>query len=247
MIFKRINEDIKAFKLRDPAARSAFDVIFLYQGFHVLMIYRVSHFFWALKMKFVGRLISQLGRIVTGIEIHPGAVIGRRLVIDHGMGVVIGETSNIGDDVTLYHDVTLGGVSPAVNSRQQVGVKRHPTLEDGVTVGSGAQILGPIVIGKNARVGSNAVVSKDVPAGLTAVGIPARIVIPKDKEKSKNFSAYGTMPEGQPDPVLVTIENLREQVRGLVERVKELEKNDSPDFGGESNETAVKKLRKLGN
>jgi serine O-acetyltransferase len=245
MIFKRINEDIEGFKLRDPAARSALDVIFLYQGFHALMIYRISHFFWTARMKFVGRLVSQLGRIFTGIEIHPGAVIGRRLVIDHGMGVVIGETSNIGDDVTLYHDVTLGGVSPAINSRQQVGVKRHPTLENGVTVGSGAQILGPVVIGKNARVGSNAVVSKNVPAGLTAVGIPARIVVPKDKEKSKAFSAYGTMPEGQPDPVLITIENLREQMRGLVERVKDLEENDSTDFKDGSNKTAVEELRKL--
>jgi len=234
-------EEIEAFKRRDPAARSAFEVIFLYQGFHALMIYRLSHYFWKLRWKFLGRLISQLGRFLTGIEIHPGAEIGKRFVIDHGMGVVIGETSCIGDDVTLYHDVTLGGISPAVQSEQQVGLKRHPTLGDGVIVGSGAQILGPIKIGANARVGSNAVVSKDVASGVTAVGVPARPVMPKDKEKNNHFHAYAAPPGGQSDPLSISIDNLREQIRVLVKRVDELEK--SKGISDESGASHIQKNR----
>lgn len=223
MIFKRFQEDIEAYKMRDPAARSGWDVVFLYQGFHALVFYRLSHALWIHGAKFLGRFVSQVGRLFTGIEIHPGAVIGRGFVIDHGSGVVIGETSIIGDNVTLYHDVTLGGVAPSVDSDAQVGVKRHPTLDDGVIVGSGAQILGPITVGENARVGSNAVVASDIPAGVTAVGIPARVILPKDKKKSAEFRAYATGPEGTPDPVLQTIEALRGQVSQLMERVEELE------------------------
>jgi len=229
MVFKRIQEDIDAYKARDPAARSAWEVVLLYQGFHALMIYRVSHRLWLAGFKFLGRFVSQLGRWLTGIEIHPGAVIGRRLVIDHGTGVVVGETSCIGDDVTLYHDVTLGGVAPSVDSHEQIGVKRHPTLEDNVIVGSGAQILGPITIGECARVGANAVVSKDVPAGVTAVGVPARIVLPKNKQKAMEFQAYATTSEGQPDPVLQTIDELRRQIGLLVARVDELENGETAD------------------
>jgi len=225
MVFKRIQEDIAAYQARDPAARSALEVVLLYQGFHALMIYRVSSWVWKKGFCFFGRFISQVGRWLTGIEIHPGAIIGARFVIDHGAGVVIGETSEIGDDVTLYHDVTLGGVSPAVDSHQQVGMKRHPTLENDVIVGSGAQILGPITVGKCARVGSNAVVSKDIPMGVTAVGVPARIVMPKDKQKAKEFQAYATTPEGQPDPMLQTVDDLRRQVGALIARVEELEGN----------------------
>ena len=227
MIFKRFQEDIEAYKTRDPAARSSFEVVFLYQGFHALVFYRFSHALWVRGAKFLGRFISQVGRLFTGIEIHPGAVIGRGFVIDHGTGVVIGETSIIGDNVTLYHDVTLGGVAPSVDSIAQIGVKRHPTLGDGVIVGSGAQILGPITIGENARVGSNAVVASDIPAGVTAVGIPARVILPKDKKKSAEFRAYATGPDGNPDPVLQTIEALRGQVAALMDRVQELEA-DSP-------------------
>ncbi len=223
MFGRRWREDIDAFIQRDPAARTSIEVIFLYQGFHALACYRLSHYLWSLNWKFSGRLVSQLARILTGIEIHPGAIIGRRFVIDHGMGVVIGETSEIGNDVTLYHDVTLGGTSPAINSSEQVGTKRHPTLGNGVIVGSGAQILGPIIIGDNARVGSNAVVSKDVGAGLTAVGIPARVVLPKNRKDARDFHAYAAMPEGQPDPLLTVIENLREQIRVLNDRIHELE------------------------
>lgn len=224
MIFKQFQEDIEAYKARDPAARSGWEVVILYQGFHALMFYRLSHALWVRGGKFIGRFISQLGRLFTGIEIHPGAVIGRGFVVDHGAGVVIGETSIIGDNVTLYHDVTLGGVAPSIDSVTQIGVKRHPTLADGVIVGSGAQILGPIVVGENARVGSNAVVTSDIPAGMTAVGIPARVILPKDKNKSPEFRAYATDPDGGcPDPVLQTIDSLRGQVASLMQRVQELE------------------------
>jgi serine O-acetyltransferase len=223
MIFKRIQEDIDAYKVRDPAARSSFEVAFLYQGFHALMFYRLSHSLWILGAKFLGRFISQIGRLFTGIEIHPGAIIGHGFVVDHGTGVVIGETTIIGDNVTLYHDVTLGGVAPSVDSNAQIGIKRHPTLSDGVIVGSGAQILGPIVIGEDARVGANAVVTSNVPPGLTAVGVPARVILPKNKMKSAEFWAYATDPDGITDPVLQTIESLRDQVSNLMERVQELE------------------------
>ncbi len=242
MVFKRIQEDIAAYQARDPAARTAWEVMTLYQGFHALMIYRFSHWLWIRDFKFLGRFISQVGRWFTGIEIHPGAVIGRRFVVDHGAGVVIGETSCIGDDVTLYHDVTLGGVAPSVDSHEQIGVKRHPTLEDNVIVGSGAQILGPITVGECARVGSNAVVSKDVPSGVTAVGIPARIVMPKNKQKAKEFQAYATTSEGQPDPMLQTIEDLRRQIGALLTRVEELESGGDVALAGEREE----EIRKSG-
>jgi serine O-acetyltransferase len=226
MFFKRIQEDIAAYKDRDPAARTSYEVAFLYQGFHALVFYRLSHAFWLLGAKFLSRFISQVGRLFTGIEIHPGAVIGRGFVVDHGTGVVIGETTIIGDNVTLYHDVTLGGVAPSIDSIEQIGMKRHPTLSDGVIVGSGAQILGPIVIGENARVGANAVVTSSVPAGVTAVGIPARVILPKNKNKSSEFWAYATDPDGSTDPVLQTIESLRDQVSHLIERVQALEVDD---------------------
>jgi len=223
MFFKRIQEDIDAYKARDPAARTSYEVAFLYQGFHALIFYRLSHVFWLLGAKFLGRFISQVGRLFTGIEIHPGAVIGRGFVVDHGIGVVIGETTIIGDNVTLYHDVTLGGVSPSIDSIEQIGMKRHPTLSDGVIVGSGAQILGPIVVGEDARVGANAVVTSSVPPGVTAVGVPARVILPKNKKKTAEFSAYATDPDGGTDPVLQTIESLCNQVSQLMERVQELE------------------------
>lgn len=223
MIFKRLREDIKSFKARDPAARSALEIILCYPGFHALLVYRLSHWLWGLKVRLLARFISHVGKILTGIEIHPGAQIGRRFVIDHGTGVVVGETSIVGDDVTLYHAVTLGGISPAVDSGSQVGVKRHPTIMDGAIIGSGAAILGPITIGEGARVGSNSVVTKDVPASVTAVGIPAQVIMPRDKRKAREFQAYGTPIGGSPDPVLQSIESLRGQVSTLMERVEELE------------------------
>lgn len=223
MKFKRFQEDIDSFKARDPAARSALEIVLCYPGFHALWFYRLSHWLWGHKLRLLGRFISHLGRMLTAIEIHPGAQIGRRFVIDHGSGVVIGETSVIGDDVTLYHAVTLGGIAPAVNSGSQVGVKRHPTIMNGAIIGSGAAVLGPITVGEGARVGANSVVTKDVPPSVTAVGIPAQVVMPRDKRKAREFQPYGTPADGCPDPVLQTIESLRHQVVALAERIEELE------------------------
>jgi serine O-acetyltransferase len=234
MIFKRIQEYIDSFMARDPAARSRFEVVLCYPGLHAVAIYHVSHALWRRRFFVLARLTSQIGRMITGIEIHPGATIGKRLFIDHGFGVVIGETSEIGDDVTLYQGVTLGGIAPSVDSHTQVNVKRHPTLRDGVIVGSGAQILGAIVVGEGARVGANAVVSKDVPPGVTAVGIPAHPVMPRDRLAAARFVAYGTPAEGCPDPVFGIIENLRVQLAGLQTKVSELEARLRHFEGGEA-------------
>lgn len=214
---------------RDPAARSALEVALCYPGLHALLLYRLSHFLWKSEWRLLARLISGLGRWLTLIEIHPGAEIGDRFVIDHGTGVVIGETSIIGNDVTLYQGVTLGGVAPSIDSHTQVDQKRHPTLKNNVIIGSGAQILGPIIVGDGARVGANAVVHKDIPAGVTAVGIPARVVMPRDKTKANEFVAYGEPVEGCPDPVLRTIEDLRQQVSALMSRVDELQSHQPID------------------
>lgn len=223
MVFKRLREDITAYKERDPAAKSSMEVILCYPGFHAVVCYRMSSWLWERRFFLLGRLLSYFGKIFTGVEIHPGATIGRRFVIDHGTGVVIGETAIIGADVTLYHDVTLGGVSPSVDSHTQVGLKRHPTLGDHVIVGSGAQILGPVVVGEHARVGANSVVTKDVPSSVTAVGVPARVIMPREKEQARKFQAYATLSEDTPDPVVQTIETLRHQIMELSGRVGELE------------------------
>jgi serine O-acetyltransferase len=181
-MFDRIREDIRCVFDRDPAARSVWEVITCYPGFHALMFHRVAHGFWTAGFKWLGRLTSHVSRFLTGIEIHPGATIGRRVFIDHGMGVVIGETAEIGDDCTLYHQVTLGGVSWNKG-------KRHPTLGKGVVVGAGAKILGPFEVGEGARIGSNSVVVKAVPPGATVVGIPAREV--EDHTAARmTFDAY---------------------------------------------------------
>jgi len=222
MAFKRIREDISAYMERDPAARSALEIILCYPGFHSLVAYRLSHWLWRKDFRLLARFIAHVAKIFTAIEIHPGATIGNRFVIDHGTGVVIGETSEIGNDVTIYHAVTLGGVAPSVDSASQIGAKRHPTLEDGVIIGSGAAVLGPIVIGAGARIGANSVVTKAMPPGVTAVGIPARVLIPKDKGKAPEFQAYGTPTDG-PDPLVQTIESLRGQVKALMTRLEKLE------------------------
>jgi len=221
-MFKRLREEIHGIMARDPAARSPFEVILNYPSFHAMLFYRMSHWLWRHRMRLLGRWLSQWGRFWTGIEIHPGAVIGRRFFIDHGMGVVIGETAEIGDDVTLYHGVTLGGTAPAIDSHKQRDVKRHPTLQDGVIVGAGAQVLGPITVGRNARVGANAVVVRDVSAGMTVTGIPARAVMPKDKRRAEEFVAYGT-PGDIPDPVVPALETMRSQIAKMAERIDELE------------------------
>lgn len=201
-MFDRLREDIDSVFERDPAARNAFEVLTTYPGLHAVLIHRLAHGLWGLGLKWVARIVSNLARFVTGIEIHPAAVIGRRFFIDHGMGVVIGETAVIGDDVTLYHGVTLGGTS------WQKG-KRHPTLGNDVVVGAGAKVLGPIEIGDGARIGSNAVVVKAVPAGVTVVGVPGRLIersreeIKAHREKMAEkigFDAYGATADAA-DPV----------------------------------------------
>jgi serine O-acetyltransferase len=224
MMFKGFLADVDAIIARDPAARSRLEVILCYSGLHALLFHRVAHWLWAHGLPLLGRMTSQLGRWFTGIEIHPGANIGRRLFIDHGMGTVIGETSVIGDDVTLYHGVTLGGIAPSINSSAQVNRKRHPTLADGAIVGAGAQILGAIVVGRGARVGANAVVVKDVPAGETVAGIPARAV--GQGEPAPAFLAYGT--SAVRDPLECTVEALCERVAVLTARLEELEKSAPP-------------------
>jgi serine O-acetyltransferase len=198
-MFKFTREDIASIMQRDPAARSAWEVLTCYPGLHAIMMHRRSHWFWTHGMKWIGRFLAYLTRIITGIEIHPGASIGRRVFIDHGFGVVIGETAEVGDDCTIYQGVTLGGTV------LRKGAKRHPTLERGVIVGAGAQVLGGFTVGAYAKVGGNAVVIKEVPAGATAVGNPAHIVL-KDNNKSaavdaaQLFSAYGVTTNGD-DPL----------------------------------------------
>lgn len=199
-MFQNIQEDIASVFERDPAARNTIEVLTCYPGLHARTLHRLSNKLWHANFKWLARFLSYLTRGLTGIEIHPGATIGRRFFIDHGMGVVIGETAEIGDDVTIYHGVTLGGTSWRHG-------KRHPSLGDGVVVGAGAKILGPICIGENAKIGSNAVVVKDVPAGATAVGIPARILDDEDKKKPTGFNAYG-MGNDQNDPLSKAIHGL---------------------------------------
>jgi serine O-acetyltransferase len=205
-MFKHLKEDISIVFDRDPAARTRFEILTTYPGVHALILHRISHWFWLHKLYWFGRMLSHIGRWLTGIEIHPGATIGHRVFIDHGMGVVVGETAIIGDDCTLYHGVTLGGTSWNKG-------KRHPTLEQGVVIGAGAKVLGPITIGKNAKIGSNAVVVKNVPENATAVGIPARIL---EEEKSKKrdetaqkigFSAYA-VGNDENDPIAKAIHSL---------------------------------------
>nr|WP_281281498.1 serine O-acetyltransferase EpsC [Denitrobaculum tricleocarpae] len=226
-MFKSVRREIDSAMARDPAARSWLEVVLCYPGFQAVLVYRLSNALWRRRLYLLGRVVSHLGRFLTGIEIHPGARIGRCLFIDHGMGVVIGETSEIGDDVTLYHGVTLGGVAPSVDSDSQRGAKRHPTLESGVIVGSGAQILGPVTIGRAAKVGANAVVTRDVAARATVVGIPARALQAtpdrRGEEDEACFAAYGT-PLGEiGDPVAKTLEGLVKEIEMLRAQLKALE------------------------
>ena len=182
-----MNEFLESIIKRDPAAKSKISVVLTYPGVKAVFLHRIANFFAVAKFDLIARMISQFSRFMTGIEIHPKAKIGKNLFIDHGMGVVIGETSNIGDNVTIYHMVTLGGISPSINSDDQREIKRHPTLKDNVVVGSGAQVLGPITVGKNAKIGANAVVTRDVPENGVMVGIPAKNVGTATEE----FKPYG--------------------------------------------------------
>ena len=178
---------------RDPAAKSKLSLILTYPGVKAVFFHKLAHFFSVAKFDLIARIISQFSRFLTGIEIHPGAKIGKNLFIDHGMGVVIGETSEIGDNVTIYHMVTLGGISPSINSNNQRNIKRHPTLMDNVVVGSGAQILGPVFVGKNAKIGANAVVTKNVPENAVMVGIPAKNIGVSNEE----FKPYAVTDESK--------------------------------------------------
>ena len=189
-----MNDYLQSIIDRDPAAKSKLSVILTYPGVKAVLFHQVAHFFCVAKFDLVARIISQFSRFLTGIEIHPKAKIGKNLFIDHGMGVVIGETSEIGDNVTIYHMVTLGGISPSIDSNDQRNVKRHPTLKNNVVVGAGAQVLGPVIVGENAKIGANAVVTKDVPENAVMVGIPAKNVgtAPTDKK----FTPYGIAPGG---------------------------------------------------
>ena len=189
-----MNEFLESIIKRDPAAKSKLSIILTYPGAKAVFFHKIANFFAIAKFHLVARIISQFSRFLTGIEIHPRANIGKNLFIDHGMGVVIGETSEIGNNVTIYHMATLGGISPSVNSNEQRNVKRHPTLKDNVVVGSGAQILGPVTIGKNAKIGANAVVTKDVPENAVMVGIPAKNV-GETSGSDENFKPYGITPE----------------------------------------------------
>lgn len=209
-------EGIDAIMARDPAARSRIEVVLCYPGLHAIVFHRLAHRLWVWGLRLPARVVSHVARMLTGIEIHPGARIGRRIVIDHGDGVVIGETAELGDDVLIYHQVTLGGTS-------LVGGKRHPTVGDGVILGAGAKVLGPIMVGAGARVGANAVVVSDVPAGSTVVGIPAR---PVDRRPAgADLLPYGTPCDETLDPGLRTVEQLRAEIAGLAARLAALEAN----------------------
>ncbi len=186
-----MNEFLQSVINRDPAAKSKLSVVLTYPGVKAVLFHQIAHFFSVAKFNLIARVISQFSRFLTGIEIHPAAKIGKNFFIDHGMGVVIGETSEIGDNVTIYHMVTLGGISPSINSDNQRQVKRHPTLKDNVVIGSGAQVLGPLTVGENAKVGANAVVTKDVPANAVMVGIPAKNVNKDGSKTDTSFKPYG--------------------------------------------------------
>ena len=213
--FHGLRQDLESFCQRDPAARSKWDVFFLYPGFHAMLLHRFAHWLWGFRLYFLARLISIVSRFITQIEIHPAVRIGEGLVIDHGAGLVIGETSEIGRHCTLYQNVTLGGVAPSVNAPKQVSVKRHPRLEDYVIIGAGAKVLGAITIGTGARVGANAVVTHDVPPHTTVIGIPAKSIVQrKQAETAPDFEPYG-MTSDDKDPIGIEIEQLKKRLAHL--------------------------------
>lgn len=242
-MFDRIKEDIQCVFARDPAAQSVFEVITTYPGFHAVLLHRFSHYLWQHGLRWPARYISFLGRWLTGIEIHPGANIGRRFFIDHGMGVVIGETAEIGDDCTLYHGVTLGGTSWNKG-------KRHPTLRNGVVIGAGAKVLGPIELGEGSRVGSNSVVVKPVPAGATVVGIPAHIVEGKAKPQAAErrdamaqkigFQAYGTASDIS-DPIANAINLMLDHIQ-VMDKQLETMRQKLTQAGIECSEPVITQL-----
>ena len=228
-MFETIKEDIQVVFERDPASRSALETLIASPGFHAILLHRLNHWLWTKNLYLLARFSAHLSRFLTGVEIHPGANLGRRFFIDHGMGIVIGETSEIGDDCSIYHGVTLGGTT------WQKG-KRHPTLKDGVIIGAGAKVLGPITLGANARIGSNAVVVKDVPDDATVVGIPGRVMVRESRAEEKlkkaqreamarkiGFDAYGGS-QDMPDPVQNTIDALLDHMHKVDEEMEKLKK-----------------------
>lgn len=227
-MFSKLAADLRAIKYRDPAFGSFITAPFIYPSFQVLLAFRMANPLWRVGIRFPARLLMQVARWLTGIEIHPGATIGAGLFIDHGMGVVIGETAEIGRDVTLYHGVTLGGVMPAIGAEEQRCVKRHPTLNDYVIVGAGAQVLGPITIGRCARIGGNSVVTKDVPEAMTVVGVPAR-PIPQKASTEDGFKAYAVTPEAGEDFREKTIQGLSQEITEL-RRAFEAMKDENSDL-----------------
>ncbi len=221
---KMLKEDLLAFMERDPAAPSLWQVALLWPGFHAICIYRFSHGLWKRPcLRFFARFFAGFGRFLTSIEIHPGAEIGRRFVIDHGMGVVIGETAIIGDDVTFYHGVTLGGTSPSINTQAQRGIKRHPTIEDGVIIGAGAVVLGDITIHKNVKIGANAVVIQPIAAGQTVATTPARNLNDnKRDQKSDSFLSYGMTEKATLDMPMEEIMELKHKIHQLEQNLQKL-------------------------
>ena len=207
---------------RDPAARHYLEIIFTYTGFHATFFHRICNLLWRLKLKFIARALSSISRILTSIEIHPAATIDEGFFIDHGAGLVIGETTIIGKNVTIYQQTTLGGLSPSVDSDSQRNIKRHPTIKDNVIVGSGAQILGPVVIGKNSRIGANAVVLKDVPENITYVGVPARKI--ESTNFNESFNPYGISEGKIDDPNKKSIHALFKEIHTLNQKVDDLQK-----------------------
>ena len=221
-MFNSLFDQVDSIIVRDPAARNRLEVITCYPGLHAVWLHRIAHFFWNLGLKWLARFLSMFSRLITGIEIHPGAKVGRRVFLDHGLGIVIGETTEIGDDCTIYQGVTLGGTS------LYKGVKRHPTLGKGVVVSAGAKVLGGFTVGDGARIGSNAVVLKEIPPGATAVGIPARILHPDlpqstDSKTKEYFSAYGVTPNVD-DPVSMALKGLIDATIEQEAKIAQLEK-----------------------
>ena len=227
-MFKNFIQEIDSIIERDPAAGSRLGVVFLYPSFHVMVFYKIGNILWRYNLKFISRLIMHIARIFTGIEIHPAAKIGSNFFMDHGLGIVIGETAEIGENVTIYQAVTLGGIMPSVESELQRNQKRHPTIGNNVIIGSGAQILGPINIGDNARIGANSVVSKDVPSDVTVAGVPAREFA--KSSKSDKFQAYA-ISKNEIDPREKTLNLLIKKVETLekqVKKIKEIKEKKSP-------------------
>ena len=223
MNIKNFLKEIDTIIERDPAAESRLGVIFLYPSFHIMIFYKLANTLWRYNLRFIARLIMQIGRMLTGIEIHPAAKIGCNFFMDHGLGIVIGETAEIGENVTMYQGVTLGGVMPSIETESQRNQKRHPTIGNNVIIGSGAQILGPIKVGDYARIGANSVVSKNVSSNVTVAGVPAREF--SKSSKLEKFKAYAVS-NNEIDPREKTLNLLIEKVKTLERKIKSLEKNE---------------------